>query len=109
MKAIKTAGIISNIVLSVIYSTTSWIFSFFGLMLYVYTPKEPFAVGQIFLLESSIIFLCTVIFCVIGIVLSVVFRKKQKYTASFIIQFLPFFTVLFAISLMIISTILGNT
>ncbi|MBR3964064.1 MAG: hypothetical protein IKJ80_01500 [Clostridia bacterium] len=105
----KTVGIVSNIVLSVVYAASSWIISFLGLMLYVYTPKENISIAQIFLLMSSIIFICTILFCAIGIILSIILRKKEKYIPSLIIQFLPFATVAFATFLMIVSMILGNT
>ena len=109
MKKINTVGIISNSILSLLYASSSWILSFFGLMLYVYTPKENISIAQIFLLISSIIFICTILFCAIGIILSIVLRRKEKYVPSFIIQFLPFATVLCAVFLMIVSMILGNT
>ena len=109
MKRIKTIGIISNIVLSVIYAAFSWIISFFGLMLYTYTPKESISIAQVFLLVSSILFICTILFCLIGIILSIILRKKEKHILSLIIQFLPFVTGLFAVFLMVVSMVLGNT
>ena len=108
MTSIKIVGIISNIVLSVIYAASSWIISFFGLMLYIYTPKESISIAQVFLLISSIIFICTILFCLIGIILSIILRKKEKHIPSLIIQFLPFVTVLLAVFLMIVSMVLGN-
>ena len=106
MKSIKIVGIISNIVLSVIYAASSWIISFFGLMLYIYTPKESISIAQMFLLVSSILFICTILFCLIGIILSIILRKKEKHILSLIIQFLPFVTGLFAVFLMVVSMVL---
>lgn len=103
MKMVKITVGISNIVLSVIYAAFSWIVSFFGLMLYTYTPKENFSVSQIIGLASSVILICTILFCVIGIIASVVLLKKGKYKLSFAIQFLPFATVFFALFLILVS------
>ncbi len=103
MKIVKIAVGISNIVLFGIYAAFSWVVSFFGIVLYAYTPKENVTTAQIIALVASVILICTVLFCLAGIIASVVLLKKGKYKLSFTIQFLPFATVFFALFLILVS------
>ena len=107
MKAKKIIGIISNIVFLVLYIPLSVFFSFLGLMFLAYA-EYTWAISHILLIGAGAFLLCTPIFCVIGLVLSIVFRKKEKYADSYVIQLVPFFTVLYAIFLMILSMLFGN-
>ena len=111
MKVGKTIGIIFNIVLTFIYAGCSWLFSFFGLMLLtnIHIPEEGMTVGGILLMVCGVLLLCTILFCVIGIFASVILRKKEQYLKSFVIQFLPFFTLLIAMVLFLLSIFLGDT
>ena len=94
----------SNIILSVIYVLFGWIFGFLGIMFFsLGFSDEPFV--AIFSFLSALLFLLTPIFCILGIVLSVLFRKKDKYAASFLIQFLPFCMLGAALVLFFLSMI----
>ena len=83
---------ISNVILSLIYIPTGFVFGFLGLMFFSLGFSENIF-SAICSFVSSATFLLTPIFCVIGIVLSVIFRKKKSLYASFLIQFLPFGTL----------------
>ena len=100
-------GIVSNIILSVLYASFSWLISGFGLMVLVRLFNN-WTIGQILLLSSSILLICTPIFSIVGILLSIILRKMEKYVFSFIIQFLPFVTILLAELLFGTQMIFGN-
>ena len=94
----------SNIILSVLYVLCGWIFGFLGVMfLSLGVSGAPFTV--ICSLLSSILFLITPVFCFLGIFLSVIYRKRETYLASFLIQFLPFGTLGVALVLFFLSII----
>lgn len=95
---------ISNIVLSVIYAV-SFLFPFgLGLTLLSlgFAEKTYIAVCS---LISSLLLLLTPVFCVLAIVFSIVFRKKQNYVASLLIQFLPFGTIGVAVIAFFLSVV----
>lgn len=95
---------ISNIVLSVLYVLCGWLFGFLGLMFFsLGLPDNPFTAFCSF--SASLLFFLTPVFCILGIVLSVIFRKKKSFSASFMIQFLPFCTLGGALVLFFISNI----
>ncbi len=95
----------SNIVLSVMYVLWGWVFSFLGIMFFsLGSPDEPFK--AICHYCSSALLLLTPIFCILGIVFSVLFRKKKAYVASFIIQFSPFLTLGIAVVLFFLSVLM---
>ena len=82
----------SNIILSVVYVLYGWIFGFLGLMFFsLGLPDAPFTAVCYFL--AVLLFSLTPIFCILGIVLSVILRKKKAFLVSFLIQFLPFATL----------------
>ena len=98
--------IISNIVLSVIYVVSSWFVSILGYLL-LFGSSSGKVFPEIFYFTSSVLLMGTPIFCIIGIVLSVIFRKKEKYKWSLSIQFLPFATILLSICFLLFSMLLG--
>ena len=108
MKNLKKIGIISNVVFSLIYLSCSWILSFFGLLVLINGFLQGNELAQSFLLISGVLFLGTVLFCIVGIVLSIIFRMREKYVASFLIQLLPFGSTLLALLLMAASMVLMN-
>ncbi len=108
MNAKKIIGIVSNIISLILYIPLCLYFSFLGLM-FLSLTEPPLSIPQFLLLAAGGIWLCTPIFCIVGLVLSVIFRKKNRYAYSYIIQLLPFLTVLSAILLMALSMILGNS
>ena len=96
MKKLDKLGIVFNVVLSVFYIPFS-LFCFLALML------SEMAIGATNPTYICIIdVFCMVDFfipllCIVGIVLSVWFRKKGKSIWSFVIQFLPL--IVFALDL----------
>lgn len=85
----KAFCIISNILLSIFYISVSWVLSvvsflFMTGMSWSWSPDE--VIGFLLLI---VVFL-TPVFCVLGIVLSVIQRKRENYATAFWIQFLPF-------------------
>ena len=75
---------ISNIILSILYITHWWAFSYFGLCALFIGSGVWVWIGLIFAL------VVVPLFCIFGIIFSVRFRKKQKYVEAFLIQFIPF-------------------
>jgi len=107
LKSIKKWELIcktSNIILSAIYVLFGWIFGFLGIMFFSLGFSDKIFTAVCSFL-ASLLFLLTPIFCILGIVLSVLFRKKDKYAASFLIQFLPFCMLGAALVLFFLSMI----
>ncbi|MBE6809520.1 MAG: hypothetical protein E7521_00485 [Ruminococcaceae bacterium] len=107
-RKIIVVGIISNIILSVLYAICSWFASVFGLLFLTALSSNNWSVLLVFQLIACILLVATPIFSIVGIVLSVIMRKKEKFTFSFLIQFLPFLTCGFSIFLTVICMIFGN-
>ena len=103
----KKTCIISNIFLSVIYTVSSWFVSILGYLLLYGSLSDGVWFPKIFYFASSLLLMGTPIFCIIGIVLSVIFRKKEKYKWSLSIQLLPFATILLSICFLLLSMVLG--
>lgn len=85
----RTLCVISNILLSIFYISSSWVLSLVSFLLmtgmsWSWSPDE--VIGFLLLI---VVFL-TPIFCILGIVFSVIQRKRENYAAAFWIQFLPF-------------------
>ena len=84
--------IVSNILLSLVYIPVSTFPAVMGFLFFVYGSWS-------WSLQAVVGFLCclllvlTPIFCVLGIVLSVIQRKRQNYSSAFLVQFLPFATL----------------
>ena len=94
----------SNIILSVLYALFGWVFGFLGLMFFsLGFSDKPFTASCSFL--ASLLFFLTPVFCVLGIVLSVFFRRKKSFSTSFLIQFLPFGTLGGALFLFVLSIV----
>jgi len=96
---------ISNIIFSVFYGIFSWLFTFLGIMFFSLGFSDKIFTAVCSFL-ASILFLLTPIFCILGIVLSVLLRKKDKYAVSFLIQFLPFCMLGAALVLFLLSVII---
>lgn len=81
--------ITSNIILSVIYALGGWLPGVLGLFFFsLGFSDQPFVAFCCIL--ASLLFLLTPVFCIFGVVFSVLLRKKKAYVTSFMIQFLPF-------------------
>ena len=107
-RVLRIIGIVSNVILSIIYAIYSLVVSFFGLMLLVYSNPSSFSFVKVIILASGVLFLSTILFSIAGIVLSVILRIKGRFVWSLIIQFLPLATTLLAVFLFILSVFVGN-
>ncbi len=81
---------ISNTILSVLYGLSWWIFSYLGLFLFelAFLSENPFQ--AIFPFIAALLFLLIPVFCGFAIFLSVSYRRKNDFIASFWVQFFPF-------------------
>ena len=106
----KKTGVISNIILSIFYACFAWIPSVFGLVPFLMAskPLSVLSVYDVFFLATFALITGTLLFAVLGIVLSVILRRLGKYTASFVIQFLPFFTLGMSLFTLFISMFLDG-
>ena len=95
---------ISNIVMSVIYFLSSWLFSFFGIMfLSLGLPEQPFK--AVCALLACFLLVLIPVFCILGIVFSVITRREKHYGVAFAVQFFPF-AVLGLITVLLILLII---
>ena len=79
-------GILTNVIMAILYAPFSF-FCLFGVFMADYPPESIVAEG---LLYATIYLLLTVpMFCIVGIIWSVIARSRGKYKFSFAIQFLP--------------------
>lgn len=107
MKLKKILGIISNIVSLVFVTPFSFYFGVLGLLL---LSSTDFTWSFLCIIQtiSSALFICAPLSCILGIILSVIFRKKGNYKNSYLIQLLPFMLVLLGIFVMVTTMIFGN-
>ncbi len=83
---------VSNVIVSVLYILSAWIFTVLGIMLFsLGLPDKVFPF--IWSFTSATLLSFTPIFCVLGIALSIGLRKRYNYVASFLVQFIPFGTL----------------
>lgn len=100
MKMLDKISMISNIILGLLYVPLS----FFCLLLQMASDGTVGATNPLYIQMNRIfcmVALTVPFFCVVGIVLSIVFRKKGCYVWSFIIQFLPI--VVFGLDLVLLE------
>ena len=86
----KVLCVISNIILSIIYIPLSAFLSF--LMWAAFsgpTPNWTLPLEGIFNIVSGALLFLAPIFSILGIVLSVIQRKREHYGVAFLVQFLP--------------------
>ena len=88
----KTLCIISNILLSSFYISTSWMVSAAALF-YITALNWQASLVEAFWCAALGIIILTPIFCVLGIVLSILKWRKEHYVRAFLWQFLPFGTL----------------
>ncbi len=89
----KAICIISNILLSYFYLSTSWMVSAAALFYLVAIGWDWSSPMQVLWVIATAVIVLTPVFCILGIVLSAIQCAKEHYTASFLVQFLPFVTV----------------
>ena len=88
----KAICIISNILLANFYIATSWMVSAAALFYMAALDLQNSTVEVLWFVGLCIIAL-TPIFCILGIVISIVKWVKERYLCAFLIQFLPFGTL----------------
>lgn len=88
----KIICIVSNVVLSYFYISTSWMLSLAALF-YISALNFQASIVEAFWCVALGIIILTPIFCILGIVLSVVKWRKEYYVRAFFWQFLPFATL----------------
>ena len=103
----KALGIMSNVFSVLFVVPFSLYFSFLGLM-FITCIDFTWSFSCMINILSSVSFLYALPSCIIGIVLSIVFRIKEKYKESYIIQLYPFACVLIGVFLLVLSMIWGN-
>ncbi len=89
----KALCIISNIILSYFYISTSWMVSAAALFYLVGIGWDWTSPAQVLWVVATGLIALTPIFCALGIILSIVQWVKEHYVASFLVQFLPFGTI----------------
>ena len=88
----KIICIVSNVVLSYFYISTSWMVSLAALF-YITALNFQASVVEAFWCVALGIIILTPLFCILGIVLSILRWRKERYVRAFLWQFLPFFTL----------------
>ena len=88
------AGKVTNIVFGISYIALAPLYIFIGLISYPNCEGFLMIIGWVI----SILNASTILFCGLGLGLSVAFRKKGKSKLSFIIQFLGFLAITFTIA-----------
>lgn len=97
----KAICIISNILLSYFYISTSWMVSAAALFYMAALDLQNPTVEVLWFVGLCIIAL-TPIFCILGIIISIVKWIKERYLCAFLIQFLPFGTLAISVPLFLI-------
>ena len=88
----KAICIISNILLANLYISTSWMVSAAALF-YMAALNWQNSWMETFWFVGLCIIALTPIFCILGIVISIVKWVKERYLGAFLVQFLPFGTI----------------
>ena len=88
----KALCIVSNVVLSYFYISTSWMLSLAALF-YISALNFQASIVEAFWCVALGIIILTPIFCILGIVLSVIKWRKEHYVRAFFWQLLPFATL----------------
>ena len=90
----KCLLIVSNIILSFLYVPMCLYPFGIGLMaLGMGAPNWEFTFEAVYTLLFLLLLFLTPLFCILGIVLSVIQRKKENYATAFWVQFLPLGTL----------------
>ena len=103
----KLWGMIGNLVFIALYVPLCMYFCTLGALLLALVSFS-WSAPTVFILTAAVIWLCTPILCLVGLVLSLILRKRDRYVFSYIIQLLPFASVLLAILFLLLSALLGN-
>ena len=89
----KVICIISNSILSYFYLSTSWMVSVAALFYLVAIGWDWSSPMQLLWVIATAVIVLTPIYCILGIVLSVMQWRKGRFLSAFLVQFLPFGTI----------------
>ena len=103
----KAICIISNILLANLYISTSWMVSAAALFYMAALDLQNSTVEVLWFVGLCIIAL-TPIFCILGIVISIVKWVKERYLGAFLVQFLPFGTLALSVLFFIVPVWIIN-
>ncbi len=106
-KSKKLLVVISTLASLIFVGPFSLFFGILGLMLLCFM-KYVWSIECIAMILSGISFLVAPILWLVGIILSIIFRKKGKYKANYLIQLLPLATVSSGFCVMAISMFLES-
>ena len=103
----KTLGIISNILSILLIGPFSIYFSVLG---FLFSTHMDFSWSIFYAIDviATVAFIWTLPACVLGIILSVIYRKKGKYKESYLIQLLPLAVAIIGIFLFVIGMFWSN-
>ena len=104
----KTICIIGNILLSSLYLSTSWMVSAAALFYLIAIGWDWTSPAQIVWVAATALIALTPIFCILGIILSIVKWAKERYLGAFLVQFLPFGTLGFSVLLFLVPVWISN-
>lgn len=104
----KALCIISNIFLSYFYISTSWMVSAAAIFYMTGIGWDWNSPIQICWTLGCGVIALTPIFCILGIVLSIVKWRRERYLGAFLVQFLPFATLALSVLFFIVPIYLVN-
>ena len=104
----KAICIISNILLSSLYISTSWMVSAAALFYLVAVGWDMTSFVHVCWMLGCGIIALTPIFCILGIVFSVLSWRKEHYLGAFLVQLLPFGTFGVSILFFLVPIYLSN-
>lgn len=98
----KTICVISNILLSCLYASTSWMISAAAIFYLVAIGWDLSSPAQVLWVVAISLIALTPIFCILGIIISIVKWSRKRYLGAFLWQFLPFGTCMLSIPLFLL-------
>ena len=103
----KTLGIISNILSILLIGPFSICFSVLG-FLFLGLMDFSWSFFSVINVIATVAFIWALPACVLGIILSVIYRKKGKYKESYLIQLLPLAVAIIGVFLFFIGMFWSN-
>ena len=103
----KTLGIISNILSVLLIGPFSIYFSVLGFLFSTHMDFS-WSIFSAINFIGNVAFIGTFPACVLGIILSVIYRKKEKYKESYLIQLLPLAVAIIGVFLFVIGMFWSN-
>ena len=104
----KAVCIISNVILSYFYISTSWMVSTAALFYLVAIGWDWTSLAQILWVVATALIALTPVFCILGIILSIIQWVREHYLRAFLIQFLPFGTMGVSVLLFLLPVWVSN-